>query len=732
MTTNFDDQKRRLNSSGWGTSKEYTVGVPIDGFVDPTGEYPKRGYYFSSSISNAALGTKINNLSYGGGWFNVSFDIAPQKSSLFPFNQAQETASGHTFEVDDTPGGERILIKHLTGAGVELKPDGSVLIISRKNTIQVTGGDEKVIVEGSGDITYNGNLNLNVTGDYNVNVGGNYNINVGANTHQEFDGSLVTEVADRMATIVRGSRDDRTHGFAFDMALSGRKKVIKGEDVTLIEGEMNTHVSDDIRFTSKTNFFASSKNIGIVGSSLHVTGETGIVGGEQTNHYGKLFAGPADGKGTETTFYGSLVGKATEAFTSEYAQKAKDAVNAVNAKNADTANRTKSQTYSEGSVGTYSPDYQFTFAFDPDLNFVYHNEPSGPDMPTARTTSLYLQTSENGIKDVVIDKDDIIADRISKTGDYGGYFNKDPNIYEVRSKLRSFDFSSLTEDQTKCINTLRAESRLSLKFREPQTAVADVYVNRVSSTLPESRFGYNILGNPLENRSKKFRPTNFKIKSMSAQGMTRTIVPDPVYNPDVHRGKITMDTELASGVTLGRFFGAVGSSTSLDFFPDTLERQNIARQLYMHAQLLAYVQDHPDFTDFRVVVSEGIYSKLLDEPEPHANSLNVLKKSGRAVVYQVLNSFGKVDFAKTFDLARYWKDFVLYEKLILDYDLFDPNGRLASQIAVIMPEITTTYNATFNLDAETVFNGHVQSDRDLIEFLQDETIGSTVIEQFGA
>ena len=67
----------------------------------------------------------------GGGDIGVSLNIEDQRPSEFPFNQVDETTSGHVVEYDDTPDGERILIKHRTGAGVEMRADGSVLVSSR-------------------------------------------------------------------------------------------------------------------------------------------------------------------------------------------------------------------------------------------------------------------------------------------------------------------------------------------------------------------------------------------------------------------------------------------------------------------------------------------------------------------------------------------------------------------------------------------------------------------------
>ena len=67
-------------------------------------------------------------------------------------NQVKRTVSGHVQEVDDTPGRERMLFKHKTGAGVEMRADGSVIINATNNIVfesqQVV---RKVIIEGDGE-----------------------------------------------------------------------------------------------------------------------------------------------------------------------------------------------------------------------------------------------------------------------------------------------------------------------------------------------------------------------------------------------------------------------------------------------------------------------------------------------------------------------------------------------------------------------------------------------------
>ena len=234
MTTTGNKLKDRIKEES-GESLEYTTGIPIDGSVDPTGEYPRRYNWMGTSISQAARGIKYNSLWSGGSSFGVNYDIAKVSYSIYPFNSTNETPSGHSIEVDDTPGGERVLIKHHTGAGVELKPDGSVVVASRGNRLEVVGADHNMTVNGQGNIVYDGDLNLTVNGNYNLTVNGTYNIEVGANENHSVHGTYIQEVGDTHQTIVRGNMDRKVWGDIFDFTASEHKIVTK-KDLRLISG----------------------------------------------------------------------------------------------------------------------------------------------------------------------------------------------------------------------------------------------------------------------------------------------------------------------------------------------------------------------------------------------------------------------------------------------------------------------------------------------------------------
>ena len=157
-------------------------------FEDPQGDFPKKEYINVASTNLAARGVKTNEVYVGGGDVDMNLGLKTLPLSEYPYNQVRETITGHVTEMDDTPGRERMLFKHSTGSGVDMRPDGTVIISTKYNTIQITGNDHKVIVKGDGEIHYHGNLKMKVSGDFDMEVGGDYNLKVHGDKREDVRG----------------------------------------------------------------------------------------------------------------------------------------------------------------------------------------------------------------------------------------------------------------------------------------------------------------------------------------------------------------------------------------------------------------------------------------------------------------------------------------------------------------------------------------------------------------
>lgn len=104
-------------------------------------------------------------------WKEKQSNAAPE----YPHNKTITTTSGHVIEIDDTPGKERIKIKHKSGSFNEYHTDGSNIdnsshkeIIVDKDFNLFVGGNANIMVTGNVIETINGNKTSNISGNYKI------------------------------------------------------------------------------------------------------------------------------------------------------------------------------------------------------------------------------------------------------------------------------------------------------------------------------------------------------------------------------------------------------------------------------------------------------------------------------------------------------------------------------------------------------------------------------------
>ena len=148
---------------------------------------------YQPDISRLARGEDIGETHVAGKFINQEHCPAypwseppPPYNAEYPYNKVQETESGHVFEMDDTPGSERINIHHASGTFTEVGPTGTrvnkiigddVTIVEKNGRIMINGTAD-VVVKGTCNVTVESDCNLTVDGSLNTNVHGDYNLNV--------------------------------------------------------------------------------------------------------------------------------------------------------------------------------------------------------------------------------------------------------------------------------------------------------------------------------------------------------------------------------------------------------------------------------------------------------------------------------------------------------------------------------------------------------------------------
>jgi hypothetical protein len=98
---------------------------------------------------------------------------------VYPYNNITQTESGHTFEMDDTKGRERVRLQHRSGSFIEMHPNGDEVHKVYGDGYEITIKNKNVRIKGVCNITVDGDCNMHVGGDLNQVVDGNYNLQVG-------------------------------------------------------------------------------------------------------------------------------------------------------------------------------------------------------------------------------------------------------------------------------------------------------------------------------------------------------------------------------------------------------------------------------------------------------------------------------------------------------------------------------------------------------------------------
>ena len=143
------------------------------GFSDPSGTYPKLQGTESTYVDTNLLARGTNTITRE--LDTVSKEPATKYAAIYPNNKVTQTTSGHIIEIDDTPGAERINVRHMSGTFVEIHPNGDV-VQSNGNKYQITTGEDNVHITGVCNLTVDSDINLTAKANVTANISGTTNI----------------------------------------------------------------------------------------------------------------------------------------------------------------------------------------------------------------------------------------------------------------------------------------------------------------------------------------------------------------------------------------------------------------------------------------------------------------------------------------------------------------------------------------------------------------------------
>lgn len=724
------DKNRRATLQG------KTLGT---GFEDPAGELPRAEYFYQPGTEKSTRGETIHNLET-----DVAVTVGREDISLVhevPSSATEvsikTTPKGHVVLYDDTIGSERILLKHMSGAGVEMKPDGSIIVNARGNRVDLVTGNHHLFTEGNGSLTYSGDLNMNIGGDFNLDVGGNYNLKVGGHWIVNVFGSYTKRIIGMMAETIQKVKSTTVLKDVTNTFLGKLSTSVKADYEFIVRGEADYNHKGSTTLTSQTEISLTSPNINVVAQDLTATGNTGTIGGENIVMYNyNMFTGHSinaldtvttksvyatDTLDTQTinstrvnstsmhatTFHGDLTGTADQAIASDTAVFASRGGGPGAPDGWSNVNTTADAIAVTAANTTKGPKKWPTDAAS-------DYGPSGLDnlkpLPTATTSSIFLDKSAYMVQSVFVDDDDGIYNYLDKTVTTAGVTEKPLTTAEIRIKMRNpanKNNLSFTQEQI-------AAGVLSSSYTEK----VPPHIDRIVGKKTQSRMGGQIIG----AGDPTTVITRYKASDTSKKQI-KFIVPEAQYNPN-HIKTIRMGTLLSAGVPIAKFFP---NSETMNHMSQ-VERHRVARNLVGTVKLLKLVKA-PKFMDgFNVKIVEGVQKLGPTDKSAPEDSITKLSSIGRVVAFEVRNGrTGELSPDVTFDLASYLKDNAEFDKLILSYDTYEvdelSNGEkiLYCSIIVTMPEIPQNYKITFKQELETIFNDELQSAKDLIEITLSET-----------
>lgn len=159
---------------------------------------------------------------------SLGFEEPPDNyGTQYPFNKTIKTKSGHLFELDDTPGSERVRLFHKSGSEIEYYPDGTKLETVQKDEYNNVKGksndlfeedklsrflkDVGITIDGDGSIKINKSLTIFVeedisivsNGNFVLNIKGNFNVAARKNISLNCSGEVVLN-GSRIINVERG------------------------------------------------------------------------------------------------------------------------------------------------------------------------------------------------------------------------------------------------------------------------------------------------------------------------------------------------------------------------------------------------------------------------------------------------------------------------------------------------------------------------------------------------
>jgi len=188
----------------------------------------------------------------------------------YPYNDVEETEAGHVFEVDNTPGNERIMQYHASGTFEEVHADGSKVVTVTGSNYTVTFENDNMYVKGDVNLTVDGDMRQLVKGNYHLEVIGNKTELVRSSRTSKIINNENLEVLQDFASNVTGDYLRRIGGEETRVVSGLRNVSIGANDDLMVAGDLSQIV------VGKINIFSGDGHATTSMGTLTVTSQGNI------------------------------------------------------------------------------------------------------------------------------------------------------------------------------------------------------------------------------------------------------------------------------------------------------------------------------------------------------------------------------------------------------------------------------------------------------------------------
>jgi hypothetical protein len=160
------------------------------GFADASGSLPYGGYTGKPSTHHNAVGLNGNlfqpEITRNNDARLTGFPVSGDKGSVgepevaaapqYPYNYVYASLTGHMWEMDDTPGVERVNFQHKNGSRMEMGTEGTVVVKAMGNFYSVAGGSSYTLTMGAYNLSAVDDIDIRSTSDVTLHADGSFSI----------------------------------------------------------------------------------------------------------------------------------------------------------------------------------------------------------------------------------------------------------------------------------------------------------------------------------------------------------------------------------------------------------------------------------------------------------------------------------------------------------------------------------------------------------------------------